>query len=351
MKSRSWSGLFAVLFITVLLFVGSAVGLVAQQKVIKWVGASVNDPGSPAQIAIEKACTTIADASGGRLVLKVHPTGAIVPFGKEWDALRAKTVDFINSTPTWAADRVPAAGLVAYMVGGLSPMEFFFWVDFGGGAALIEKIFVGSGGHWIPGGGYINTPETFMYSKKPITKLADLKGVKMRTAGDGGLVLSKLGVSVVSIPYPEIYDSMKRGVLDAFEAGNPSYDITQGMHEVSPYIIVSGARQPMEYLPMVVREDRWKELPADLKIIVEKVWRDMSLEIYGTSVRDDGAAIAKFIAYGCKVSPLPADIEAALYKAADEVYAQKAAKDPLTAEVLKSMQSWKKVVRDSFPRL
>lgn len=68
----------------------------AQQKAITWTGQTISDPNTPSQKTIEKLCADITKASNGRLVLKVTTTGAIVPFGKEWDALRSKTLDFAN---------------------------------------------------------------------------------------------------------------------------------------------------------------------------------------------------------------------------------------------------------------
>jgi TRAP-type mannitol/chloroaromatic compound transport system substrate-binding protein len=321
------------------------------QKPIVWVGQAVNDPGSPFMKIFEQMCADITKASNGRLVLKPNAVGTIVPFGKEWDALRAKTLDFANSNTMWYSERSPSAALFTYMVGGLSPMEFYLWLEVGGGAALLKKAMKGSNAHIIPGSGILPTPETFMYSKKPINKVEDLKGIKMRTAGDGGLVLSKLGVNTVGIPYPEIYDSMKKGVIDAFEAAPPSYDVTQGMHEVAPYIYLSGARQPMEWIPIAVRQDLWNELPEDLKIIVTKISKEAAIRSYAESVKEDNAAIEIFRKFGCKVSILNPEIEAAVEKAAEEVYAEKSAKDATTAEVVKSLIKWKKRIRAAYPRL
>ena len=340
---------FISMAIVVTLFVPLSAS--AQQKAITWVGQAVNDPGSPFMKSFEQMCADITKASNGRLVLKPNPVGTIVPFGKEWDALRAKTLDFANSNTMWYSERSPSAALFTYMVGGLSPMEFYLWLEAGDGVPLLQKAMKGCNAYIIPNSGILPTPETFMYSKKQVNKVADLKGIKMRTAGDGGLVLSKLGVNTVGIPYPEIYDSMKKGVIDAFEAAPPSYDVTQGMHEVSPYIYLSGARQPMEWIPIAVREDLWQALPDDLKIIVTKISKEAALHSYADCVKEDAAAIQVFRKFGCKVEILNPEIEAAVEKAAEEVYAEKSAKDATTAEVVKSLIAWKKQIRAQYPRL
>jgi TRAP-type mannitol/chloroaromatic compound transport system substrate-binding protein len=123
------------------------------------------------------------------------------------------------------------------------------------------------------------------------------------------------------------------------------------MHEVAPYIYLSGARQPMEWAPIAVREDLWNKLPEDLKIIFINISKQTAIRSYAEAVMNDSAALEVFRKFGCKVSVLNPEIVAAVEKAAEEVYAEKSAKDPLTAEIVKSMLEWKKKIRNAYPRL
>ena len=42
-----------------------------------------------------------------------------------------------------------------------------------------------------------------------------LKGLKMRIPGLGGMMMSKLGVSVVGVPGGQIYENLVNGTIDA----------------------------------------------------------------------------------------------------------------------------------------
>src|SRR3546814_9437204 len=53
--------------------------------------------------------------------------------------------------------------------------------------------------------------------RKEIKSVADLQGLKMRTAGFGGEVLSRMGVVPQQIPPGDIYPSLEKGTLDAVE--------------------------------------------------------------------------------------------------------------------------------------
>ncbi len=54
-----------------------------------------------------------------------------------------------------------------------------------------------------------------IHTKKPITSLDDLKGLKIRVPGGvGSLVGEKLGVVAVKLPAPKVYESLSSGVAD-----------------------------------------------------------------------------------------------------------------------------------------
>src|SRR3546814_20938006 len=58
--------------------------------------------------------------------------------------------------------------------------------------------------------------------RKEIKSVADLQGLKMRTAGFGGKVLSRMGVVPQQIPPGDIYPSLETGTLDTVASGSPA---------------------------------------------------------------------------------------------------------------------------------
>ena len=49
---------------------------------------------------------------------------------------------------------------------------------------------------------------------KPVNKLEDLKGMKIRTFGSNAQLMTLLGGTPVAMPMQEAYDSISRGVAD-----------------------------------------------------------------------------------------------------------------------------------------
>ncbi len=56
----------------------------------------------------------------------------------------------------------------------------------------------------------------YLYTKKPINKLEDLKGLKLRTAAKYDKMMKKLGIVPVTIEFGETYTGLQRGVVEGF---------------------------------------------------------------------------------------------------------------------------------------
>lgn len=89
-----------------------------------------------------------------------------------------------------------------------------------------------------------------IYAKKPIHKLADLKGMKVRVQPSDLMVsmIGAMGASPTPMPYDEVYTGLKTGLIDAAENNLPSYDevkhfesapiFSETMHVMTPEVLV-----------------------------------------------------------------------------------------------------------------
>jgi len=228
-------------------------------------------------------------------------------------------------------------------------MEKLIWYTEGGGAELAEKMLEGykvklSLDILLP-------PEIFLWSNKPLRTVADLKGLKIRTAGDDGAMFSEMGASVVFIPGGEVYEAMKRGVIDAFQLSCPAVDWTLGAHEVAKYCYLSPVRQPAEFRCNLVNADDWTKLPDNLKKLVEDEGMAEAMRYYAEATQRDKEALIKMKEYGTIIEPASEEIVAELLRQAKIFYDKKAAEDPLSAEVINSLREFKKVYRELYQRL
>lgn len=322
----------------------------AEVETIVLKGQSHNSSGNIYDTHWVKTCELITAASGGRLDLKPFSGGAIVPATEEFDAVEKGILDFADNSPTYWKTHFSAAGPFSYRTAGLSPAEHYGWIASGEGGALIQELVEGRV-HVIPGSGLLGTPEIFMSTEEPITGVGDLKGLKMRGSGDGAEVLAKLGASMVFFSSTEIYESMQRGVIDAFECSGPAFNWAYGMHEVGKYVYLSGVRQPCEYHPMYFNNDTWEDLPDDLKVLITEISKTGPMRCYYEMAFEDTVYTEKMKDYGLVVEFIPSDIEDAMVDAAAEYYGEMSASDPFYAKVIESMDAYKAAIRGTFSRL
>ena len=281
--------------------------------------------------------------------MKPNPAGAIVPAAKEFDGVNGGSVDYAMTAFAYWKDKFPAAGLFTFTVAGLSPFEQLLWHLQGGGKELAQEMVKDYKVILVPG--FIGPQEIFLSTTKPLKTVADIKGLKIRTAGDDGALFARMGASVVSMAPGEVYEGMKRGVIDAFQLSTPASDLSLAMNEVVKYIYLSAERQPSEYHAYLFNKDVWAKLPDDLKGLIEECTLAECNRFMALMSKLDKEAVDKYKAYGVGVAPIPKDIEDEVIKQADIFYKEESAKDPFFAKVYQSQRDFQKSIRSTFSRL
>lgn len=111
--------------------------------------------------------------------------------------------------------------------------------------------------------GRLHSNITFqVFCNRRVDKVADLKGMKIRVMPLYIPFMKALGASPVTMPPPEIYTAMERGVVDGFMWPKVGM-ISWGLQEVTKFMITPGVFQ-MEPATMI-NLDRWKKIPKDLQ--------------------------------------------------------------------------------------
>jgi len=281
------------------------------------------DAANPAHIYAEKICDAVTDMSGGRLEFKSFTGGSIVAATKEMDAIDTKAIDGTYTCTMYNLDKWPEAGLFSARPGGLTAEAAPVWFEYYG-IDFVNQMAEGYDVIAIPGI-CPQPPEVFALSKVNIESVDDIKGLRMRTSGDGGEIMTRLGASVVFMPGGELYEAMQRGVIDAFEYSSPSVNWAMSFQEIAEYQIFSATRAPSDPLVFYLNESRWNELPADLQAIVRAAVQSVTREQQMWIDNDNIAATQKFADFGCKMVHLPPDVERAVIDTAMEFYEEKAA--------------------------
>ena len=282
---------------------------------------------------IAKRCAT---ATGGKFNIKVFAAGEIVPGLQVLDAVQNGTVECGHTAPYYYFGKDPTFAFSTAIPFGLNARQQNAWMYHGGGLQLMRDFFKEYNIIQFPAG---NTgAQMGGWFRKEIKTVKDLKGLKMRIGGTGGLVLSKLGVVPQQIAGGDIYPSLEKGTLDAAEWVGPYDDEKLGFYKVAKYYYYPGWWEGGPELDLLVNIKAWEALPADYKSILESACAEANVDMLAKYDAVNPPALKRLLGNGVKLLPFSNDILAACYKAAQEVYEEIATKN---AKFKKVYDAWK----------
>jgi TRAP-type mannitol/chloroaromatic compound transport system substrate-binding protein len=189
--------------------------------------------------------------------------------------------------------------------------------------------------------GPIQHDANIIHSKKPVTSLADLKGMKIRLPG--GMVaevFQKFGVSPIALPGSDIFPALEKGTIDAADYVGPAVNYDLGFHQVTKYILMGppgmmSIYQPVDLMDLTVNMGAWKRLSKKMQVFVEEQVAIYSLHHFVTIQKANMEAMEKFTKAGTTVTRLSEADVMTFRKAAIPVWFEWARKDADAARVFK----------------
>ncbi|MDW7774161.1 MAG: TRAP transporter substrate-binding protein [Desulfobulbaceae bacterium] len=109
-----------------------------------------------------------------------------------------------------------------------------------------------------------------LHTKKPVSKMEDLKGMKIRSTGFSAKVTEALGAAPVAMPQGETYEALQRGVVDGTFT---PIETLKGWKqaEVVKYTTDCPDIGYTTAMFVVMNLKKWNALPDDVKQIFEEV--------------------------------------------------------------------------------
>lgn len=175
-----------------------------------------------------------------------------------------------------------------------------------------------------------------LFCRKPISTLADLKGLKVRTNGPSAADLVKaLGGQPVSLAFGEVYTALERGTVDCGITGSGSGNSVKWPEVTTHLYTMSLSWSTAGYF---VNLAWWNKLDPAIRAEFEKTFaaiQDAQWKL-GLEATDDGVACNVGRAEGCKLATL-------VKKPMVEVKAQAGAADVVKKDLAETvLPSWVK---------
>jgi TRAP-type C4-dicarboxylate transport system substrate-binding protein len=155
-------------------------------------------------------------------------------------------------------------------------------------------------------------------SKKPVTTLEDLRGLKIRATAQMALLYKSLGASPVFIPMTEGYEGLQRGTVEAASAGLLHMESLR-FHEVCKYLFLIEGIGVNNAGFGTMNLDRWNALPADVQKVVLEVSGEFPARLARNMIQSEATTLETFRASGVKIHPLSASDKKRLQETGKEV--------------------------------
>ena len=281
----------------------------------------------------------VNEMSDGKFTIDPFAAGEIVPGLQVLDAVANGTVECGHSYGGYYIGKNPTLIFDGSLPFGMTPRQHNAWYLYGDGKKLMDEVYDGMGVVSIPIG---NTGgQTFGWFRKEMKSPADFNGIKMRVAGFGGKVLSKLGVVPQQIAAGDIYPALEKGTIDAAEWVGPYDDEKLGFHKVAKYMHLPGVLELEANTGLYINKSKWAELAVAYQAMLRAACAYALMEMLAGYDARNPRALNRLVAAGAQLVVLSPDILKALRTALEQVLDEEAAKSEQFKRVLENWRAFR----------
>jgi TRAP-type C4-dicarboxylate transport system substrate-binding protein len=263
-------------------------------------------------------------ATNGRLEVKVFPRGQLGSPAAQIEGLQLGTVEAAMFPIDFFTGIDPRAGVFS--------IPFMFKNRAHANRVLADKAFFDNAMTMMENKGIVGimivaTADGKYIAKKPIRKLADFSGLKLRVnATDAERErMKRLGATAIPMPLGEMITSLQSGVIDGTMSGI-SIHVNFNLESISKTLLKT---EDTLLICFAGVSKKWLDsLPADLRATVLKEARGMQSVAFRLADEEDSTLTKKWLDRGGEFITFSAEDMAEMHKKLDSVGADVTAKNP-----------------------
>lgn len=299
---------FLFVFLAGLWFV-SVPGVSAADPVIKLNYANFFPAPSPHSVLAEQWGKEIEKRTNGRVKITFFHGGTLAPAAQIYDSTVQGIADMGFSVLAYTRGKFPLTEVIDLPLGlknGVTATKLInaYYKKFQPKEFDEVKVLY----LHAHGAGLIHT------TKKPIAKLEDLKGMKIRATGLASKIVVALGAAPVGTTMPETYDALRTGVAEGAMAPFMALkDFRWG--ELTGYSIENYGSSYSVGFFVVMNKNKWNSLPADVQKVFTQVSEEYTDKVGALWDSTDKDGIAFIKTKGVKILALSKEEDARWAKA------------------------------------
>lgn len=312
----------------------------AADKVIKWKCQVVYPAASPSYAgSVLRVIGKLKERTNGRLIIESYTAGALVPSKEIYNAVQRGMIQCGVSSPNYLRDKMPVMTFAASIPFNFTEVwqgQYLFKQL--GFEDILRNASLKYGVYYFSDRIY----PTELVVKKPITKLEDFKGLKLRSSGALKVFMTKIGAAASYITGAEIYPSLASGIVEGAHWGAAQGARDMGFYELCKYHL----KPPLNMgAPDVwfFNKKKFDALPKDIQKIIrdtleEHFWYRSNQYIYL-----EGKALAEAQQKkGVKITTIEPAEQKKIRQLAQKMWEEESKKSPESEKAYKIMVDYMK---------
>lgn len=270
----------------------------------------------PTTLGAQKFADLVEERSGGRIQILVLAEGEL---GAESDVIAQMQyggVDFARVSLSQLAEYIPQLNVLQMPY--LYEDSAHMWRVLDGtiGDDFLDIVSQNEliGLSWYDAGA-----RNFYNSKKPITCLEDMQGMRIRVQESEVMadMIEALGASAIPIPYADVYSALEQGTVDGAENNWPSYE-TMNHYEVAKYYTIDEHNRVPEM--QICSKHTWSKLSEEDQQMILDCAKESALYERKLWKERESESEAKAIEQGVEVVELSAEEKKRFQEAVTGIY-------------------------------
>lgn len=247
------------------------------------VGIGVDDAGAAEKLIYATYISDVYSASKTDIWLMGEiekRSGGEIKFEKYWSSSLLKAADLFPALKSGAADVVlgaphgynvkeyPLANIVMPFMSTRGDAVTLAWADLYKNNATFRSEYESKGAKVLYS---VAWAENTVWSRKPLAKLDDLKGLKVRAVPTISDAIRKLGATPVALAWPDGLEGLQRGIVDAMASAPFDSAVHGNIQDVAKHGTDLGGTGIFAMATIGMSLDRYNKLNEKLRKVIDEV--------------------------------------------------------------------------------
>jgi TRAP-type transport system periplasmic protein len=213
---------------------------------------------------VNEWCKEIEKRTNGRVKVTVFPNNTLTPAVQTYDSVVKGIADIGLADAAYTRGKFPLTEVVGLPLGYKSATQATHMTN-----ALYNKFKPKEWDETKVLYFYSHGPG-LLHSKKPVAKLEEVKGLKIRSQGVAANIAQALGGAPVGMPMGEAYDALSKGVADAILCPFEAMKGWKLAEVVGNHTLDYGAAYTSAHF-VVMNKSKWNAISAADQKVIEKI--------------------------------------------------------------------------------